>query len=424
MLLTNAQWLAPNGTWQKGSVVVEANRIAELLSNPNPTLRNQTAINCEGLLIFPGAIDAHVHFREPGIVAKEGLVNGSFAALTGGVTTVFDMPNTIPPCCSREAFDAKRQLFSEKAPVNWGLFFDVSLLGNASAWSYENRPYGKLYMAKSSPARPVNDVPSVAKIFSDYALVAIHAEDENHLVANQPVHHIARPRESVVAALNTVEKSWEMANPKPQIILCHIGTANEIEWVKHMRAKGARVAAETCAHYILLTQNDYLAQGNIYKVNPPLREESDRQALCEALRDGTIDFLSTDHAPHLPEEKNGATPPSGIAGIEWYYPLALFIAKKLNLSHERLQQLVCQNAARTLGITNRSGIVPGNFADLVLMEKNHNPQSKVVTRAATRPFAQFPLEHVVKHVLVNGNLVLENGVLNAKHLGFEVPHAI
>jgi dihydroorotase len=237
------------------------------------------------------------------------------------------------------------------------------------------------------------------------------------------VHHIARPREAIVEALNTIEKSWELANPKPQIILCHIATADEIEWVKRMRAKGARVAAETCAHYILLTQDDYLKQGNIYKVNPPLRQESDQQALCEALRDGTVDFLCTDHAPHLPEEKNSANPPSGIAGIEWYYPLALFIAQKLNLSYQRLQQLVCQNAARTLGITHRSGIVPGNFADLVLIEKTPNPQSKVVTRAATRPFAQFALEHIVRHVFVNGNLVLENGNLNAEHLGFEVPHA-
>jgi dihydroorotase len=424
MLLTNAQWLSPEGLWQKGSIVIEAGRIAELSPIPEPTHIAGPQIDCSGLLVFPGGIDAHVHFREPGIVAKEGIVNGCFAAAKGGVTTILDMPNTIPPCCSRREFDSKRQLFSEKAPVNWGLFFDVSVLGNASKWPDAERPAGKLYMAKSSPARPVNDAASVAKIFSDYRLVAIHAEDENALVANEKIHHMARPRKSVVAALHTIEKAWGMASRKPRIVLCHIGTTDEIEWVKHMRARGADIVAETCPHYLVLTQDDYLAQGNIYKVNPPIREERDKQALLEALRDGTISILSTDHAPHLLEEKNSDKPPSGIAGIEWYYPIALHIKEVSGISWQRFHELVCGNAAHSLGFAHRDGIKVGNFADLAIFEANKSSNAEpVVTKAGTRPFAQFPLSHVAKHVFTNGNLVIENGTFNAAVRGLEVLNA-
>lgn len=419
MLLSNARWLDKSGTWQVGSISIFEGRIQRLSPNLKPQT-NDLELDCSEYTIFPGAIDPHVHFREPGVVAKEGIVNGCHAALGGGVTTIFDMPNTIPPCCSRVEFDSKRKLFAEKAPVNWGLFFDVSLLGNSGEWTRQERPAGKLYMAKSSPARPVRDVPSVAKIFSDYFLISIHAEDENFLVAGEKVHHIARPRESVVAALHTIEQAWELANPKPRLVLCHIGTKEEIEWIKKMRAKGANVAAETCAHYLLLTQDDYLSMGNIYKVNPPIREASDRTALIEALHDGTVDFIATDHAPHLPSEKASETPPSGIAGIEWYYPLVLHIAQQVKLPWERVHSLVCGGAASTFNLPERSGIVEGNFADLVLIKEASCHQNEVITKAGTRPFAQFPLAHEVRHVFVNGNWVYKNRNFNPGTIGHEV----
>jgi dihydroorotase len=419
MLLKNAKWLGQDGMWHKGSICIEQGRIAALLSESEAAVSRES-LDCSGLWIVPGAIDAHVHFREPGQVAKEGLANGALAAMTGGVTTILDMPNTVPPCSSRHEFDAKRHLFSEKAPVNWGLFLDVSVLNNAAAWSREQRPFGKLYMAKSSPARPVNDVPSVARIFSDYPLVAIHAEDERRFIAGERVHHVARPRESIRTALETIEKAWELAAPKPRLVLCHVGTADELLWARAMRAKGADLFVESCPHYLLLTQEDYLAQGAIYKVNPPLRTERDRQALLEGLRDGTIDFLSTDHAPHLPSEKGSDNPPSGIAGVEWYYPLAFHIAKVGDVSLRRLHELVCGGAARCFNIKGRDGIAVGNYADLAILDPKAPPLDRVVTRAATRPFAAVPLELSVRHLIVNGNCVLSDGSPVAGHGAMEI----
>jgi dihydroorotase len=374
-------------------------------------------------LILPGAIDPHVHFREPGVTEKEGIVSGSHAAIRGGVTTVLEMPNTMPPCATPEALDHKRALYKQKAKVNWGLHYQATYpmaeLPNAKVAS------AKIYMAKSSVDAALTSPEALDAILSRYRRVAVHAEDETKfcagMVGQEPAtrpirdHHIKRPVEAITFALAKLEGSLRRlpGAKRPRLIICHVATKEELAWVKRMKYEGFDVWAETCPHYVLLTQDDYIRVGNALKVNPPLRAEVDREAVMEALESGLVDFLATDHAPHLPEEKakeDGA--PSGIAGIEVYLPLLVSLVAQGKLSYRRLIELTVQKPSACYDIPLRNGLIVGNMADLAVLDAKPQKRSVVLTRAGWHPYVDFDLHFDVSQTVVGGHAAFENGVFS------------
>jgi dihydroorotase len=369
-------------------------------------------------LLLPGAIDPHVHFREPGVTEKEGITSGSHAALRGGVTTVLEMPNTVPPCATPGALRDKRALYQAKAKTHWGLHYQAT-------FPLEPVPESptastKIYMAKSSTDNAVVRDEALDAILSTYARVAVHAEDETKFCAGTvPTsrdHHLRRPIEAISSALDKLERSLKRLPhaKRPRLIVCHVATREELTWVRRMKREGFDVWAETCPHYFLLTQDDYVRLGSALKVNPPLRAQADREAVLAALESGEVDFLATDHAPHLPSEKakdDGA--PSGIAGIEMYLPLLATLAERGTISWKRLLELTVSNPATCYGIAQRSGFSTGNFADVVVLNRASTKRRVVLTKAAWHPYLEFELAYDVVKTYVGGHAVYANDAFAA-----------
>ncbi len=412
--IDDACWLGDDGWFHRGTIRIANGRIAKLESD--------FASDAPGgdEIVVPGLIDAHVHLREPGQAYKEGIASGSAAALKGGVATVLDMPNNRPPIATRESFEKKRALFAHKARVNYGLFWQATDGGEPAP---ETAAGAKIYMAQSSSLPAIGDAEALARIFRVQDLVVVHAEDERRFFHNvekrfpqcgKLSHHLRRPRAAVLAALASLETALRKtpAKARPRLVVAHCSTVEELAWVRKMKRAGYDVWAETCPHYFLLTEEDYLRRGAALQVNPPLRSAEDRAAMYEAVRNGGIDFVSTDHAPHAPAEKAGKNPPSGIAGIEWLGPILLTLAKRGEITWKRYLELSGQNAARCFGIEGRGGIREGAWADLAFVAFDKTAKTareKVATRAQFRPYAEFDFAARVRAMRINGQAAWSDG---------------
>lgn len=414
MLIRNAHWLDESGEIRSGSLCIQGSTIRSAgEATPSGDTGGET-FDAAGLLALPGLIDAHTHFREPGGWRKEGIANGSRAAIAGGVTTVLDMPNNRPACSTPARLEAKKALFRRKCATNWGLH----LLASPAAPVPEMIASAKVFMSPSGQARAVVSVDELAAIFARYPRVTIHAEDTSEFPqgANLP-HHLARPRSAIVTALQKIEAAYGTLDvrQRPRLALCHISTREELIWLKAVKRRGWDIWGETCPHYLFFTQTDQQQAGPLLQANPPLRAEEDRTALLEALADGTIDYVSTDHAPHLPVEKSSARPPSGIASIEWLLPLLAALADRGTISWKRLLLLACTNPARCFGIPLRNGIKPGNVADIVFVSQAGTslPERQVITRAQVNPYADFSFTRRVEAVLINGTWAYRDGFYSA-----------
>ena len=441
--IDQACWLGDDGRFHHGSIVIRDGRIVQLDVQGNggpspegstlssiPWMPSDGQFDARGLYIVPGLIDAHVHLREPGQEYKEGIANGTAAALKGGVTTVLDMPNNQPPITTRERLDQKRELFAQKSHVNYGLFLQA-VLGSPLPAPPEAAGV-KIYMAKSSELEALTDVEALAAAMRGQRRVVIHAEDEREfsMVWKHSFHSVEksshdrrRPRVAIQRALSTIERAFLQLpeSERPRLIIAHCSTIDEVEWVKRMKRLGQDVWAETCPHYFLLTREDALLEGSRLQVNPPIRSEADRVAILKAVQDGTIDFISTDHAPHTPEEKADAkAPPSGIAGVEWLGPILLSMAIRGELSWKRYLELSSQKAAACFGLKGRGAIAEGNGADLKFWDSGPVAPTPVVTRAACNPYPRFDFTARIRAVCVEGQPAWIDGRLQDAVRGREV----
>lgn len=419
MTLTNGRWPDAHGALREDDLVVQGGRV-HLGVRPDPA---DPVLDARGGLILPGAIDAHTHLREPGQEHKEGIDSGTRAALSGGVTTVLDMPNNAPPITSAGTLAAKAALFRAKSRVNWGLHvqapvLDAPLLGpHASA---------KVYMARSSSLPAVQGADTLREIFATHRRVAIHAEDESRFLPAERFgprsHHMQRPRDAIASALRVIEGVLASMPPalQPRIILCHASTQIEVEWLAHVKAMQWDVWGETCPHYLLLSEADYVRDGPRLKVNPPLRTAADVAAVRRGLGDGTIDFVSSDHAPHTPAEKaDEVNAPSGIPGIEWFLPALLSLVDLRVLPLARLVEVASASAARCYQLSGRGLIEDGARADLTVVSR-HRATRPTRTRAGYDPFEQLGLEWTVDATLVSGRLAYAGEVFTEGARGEEV----
>ncbi len=424
MLIKNAKWLNPDGTFSEGAIRIENGKIAELAKENLPDSGSQI-LDASGMLVLPGAIDPHVHFREPGQLYKEGIASASKAALRGGVTTVIDMPNNNPPCTAAKRIAHKKELFRRKSHVNWGLMLHTT---EHSLPDVRNQiKSAKIYMAKSSAVAAITSEETIRRLMRHFPTVSFHAEDETEFdnsAQASPLHHEKRPRRAITAALEKIERALKSLpeTERPRTVICHMNTADEVQWLKRMKHEGFDVWGETCPHYLYFTQDDYLEKGSVLQVNPPIRTVEDRAALRQAIADGTIDFMGTDHAPHQKKEKESVQPPSGIAAIEWLLPQMLHLVDEELLSWQRLHELMCGQAASCYHIEKRDGIKVGNYADLVLVQKSEQPlrKNKVQTKAGFDLYERFHFAWRVETVLVNGALKFDGKTFYNQPKGKEV----
>lgn len=401
-------------------IAVEGGRIVYVGPRAGgPAKRKISAI---GRFVVPGFIDTHVHFRDPGHPHKEDWGSGSAAAVSGGVTTVCDMPNTNPPTITTEAWHEKAALAAAKSRANYGIWFGgaAGRVDEARRMADEGPACGiKVFMGASTGPLLVDDATLVELFERTSALMGVHAEDEGVLQRYRehwtgkvpPTHHDARPAEAAVVA---VSRLVELTRAHPRRVhVCHVSTAAELAVLDAVRGI-LPMTTEVSPHHLWL---DNLAPlGNLGKVNPPLRPDADRRALWFALGRGLLDTVGSDHAPHTLEEK--ALPyeaaPSGIPGVEMIFPLFLAAVKHGKLPLERVVAMCSESPARIFGFARKGKVAVGADADLLIFgepELHKHVAEELITRVGWSPYLGQKVAPKPDMVFVNGTLVAERGII-------------
>ena len=397
----------------------------------------RTSIDASGRHLLPGVIDAHVHFREPGLTHKEDFGTGTRAAACGGVTTVFDMPNTDPPTMLPEDFALKLELASAKAVVDFGIYglLDARNLDLLETLAAAGAIGFKLFVGNTTGNLPCPDDGAILEGFENVARLGlrctVHAENSPILFRREQAmqragrtdvlaHLAARPDVCAIEALNRVAVFAEWTGARVHI--AHESTRLSLPFIRHARARGVDLTVETCPQYLFLTTDDMRGpNASILRVNPPIREPGHGEALFAALLDGTIDMLATDHAPHLPEEKlrpNIWDCGCGFPGVETAMPLLLTEVNCGRMTLPQYVRLSSANPARAFGLYPRKGaIAVGSDADIAVVDMARTAlisPARMQSRSKVTPFADRAVQGVPVMTLVRGRVVMRDGEIVAE----------
>lgn len=430
-----------------GTIVVENGRISDIYYSGNEDFDFRTdkiikenpdaeVWNLEGKHIIAGGIDAHVHFREPGLTHKADMQTESQAAIAGGVTTVFDMPNTSPATISAERLRDKIQLAQGRTAGKIGFHIGATNVNAAEITSLVRegdlstglRPEDiagvKVFMGSSTGNMLVDERNTLEELFSIKGKpVLVHCEDEATIKANLDAaidkygedipfseHENIRSRR---ACIKSSIKALELAiKYGTKLVLCHISTKEEIEMVRAAKANNPEIIAETSCNYLWFSNEDYSRLGSRVKCNPSVKTPADREALREALADGLIDTIGSDHAPHLLSEKDACyvKAPSGLPTIQQSLPVLLTIAHQEGIPLTRIASVFSEKASDLYRL-ERGRIKRGYEADLVIFDyereftvKNEDQLSK----CGWTPYDGVTLRGVIEKVLIDGKAISLN----------------
>src|ERR1700722_11746809 len=445
-LVINGGILVSPDAEYRASIAVKDGKIHAIGAAEAMPAANET-LDAGGMHVLPGAIDVHVHFRDPGYAHKEDFGSGTAAAAFGGVTTVFDMPNTIPTVANAEVLAAKHKLASEKAYVDYGLY---AVLGEESLTHIDELVEAgvigfKCYMGNTFGRIPSPSTGAMLELFELEAptgkRISLHAETNSIMERREarlraagrtePIAHLAaRP---AVVAVEAVARAAILAEwTRARFQLLHISSAAELRPLAEAKARGVEITGETCPHYLLLSEADYDKFGGIVRVNPPVREAPNRQPLWDALMDGTVDMIATDHAPHTPEEKTRNdiwTVDCGFPGVETQMPLMLTEVNRGRATLEDYVRWSAENPAKIWGLYPRKGtLTVGSDADIAIVDINREwtiDDAKIQSRSKISPWQGRKATALPIHTLVRGRFVMKDRVLqeDARGSGRSV-HAI
>lgn len=378
----------------------------------------ERTIMAGGLILLPGLIDSHVHFRTPGLEYKGNWESEAKAAIHGGITTVFDMPNTIPPTVTLERLEEKKGLISAQLkkvgiPLHYGLYLGADKTHFDEIARCRGKIVGiKVFMGSSTGGLVMDDDSSLHAIFSLAAshnlLLAVHAEDEA-LIHERTAHFRGQMEAKVHSkirngevAFRATQKAIELAKLyKTRLHILHVGTAREIEIIKQAKKEGFAISVETTPHHLFLTVDDYEKLGTKVQMNPPLRTKEDADALWQAIAGGVIDTIGSDHAPHTREEK--ALPygqaPSGIPGVETTLPLLLDGCHRGRIT---LKQIVRLMRERVLEIFS---IPPNDDYILIDMKKKVTiDEHSLKTKCGWSPYAGREIQGWPVYTILRGKV--------------------
>jgi dihydroorotase (multifunctional complex type) len=380
-------------------------------------------VDADGLLVFPGLIDPHVHLREPGGEHKEDFLSGTRAALAGGFTTVLTMPNTHPALTDCETLAQAQALAASKAVCDIGFFIGATADNAKQAAEVERAVGLKLYMGSSTGSLLVADLAGQAAHFERYpGVIAVHAEDE------EAVAHFAKlgQRRPPICASLAVSLALALAERfGTRLHICHVSTAHELALIRDAKARnnarrnnarrGVKVTCEVTPHHLFLNTTDETRLGALGQMNPPLRAQKDVDALWKNL--DIVDCIATDHAPHTVEEKHGPAPPSGVPGLETALPLMLTAAHEGRLSMEEISRLMAQGPACVFGLERKGHIAQGYDADLTFVDAKAEwaiGEQPLQTKCGWSPFEGRKMRGCVARVFLRGREVYAGGKIIAE----------
>lgn len=459
-VLRNAKLVTPTGIVEgdigvhKGIIV----KIGEVLK------KGVIERDLRGMVVLPGVIDMHVHFRDPGSPEKEDFESGSGAAAAGGVTTIIDMPNTDPATLSVAALEAKRAAAASKSHVNFGLYMgltDNNLEEIKAAHTVAQKTgHGlvgvKVYLGQSTGNLLMENMKALEELFALGVFVIVHAEDEATIEANEKKYadeifsSVANPAvhskiRSVAAAYKAVKQVLHLAKKHhARVHITHVTSAREVQELR--KFKSPMITADATPHHLFLSESAYEDRGNFVKVNPPLRTNEDRTALWIALKEGLIQAVASDHAPHLKSEKEKpySEAPAGVPGVETLLPLLLDAVNHGELSLVDVVRMTSQNPAVMLGLKNKGRIMEGADADLVVVDMalarevgkpagggdevpcalgittTDTDRPAYFTKCGWSPFSGWKLTGWPVITIVGGQIVFEHGKVHSGVKGKEI----
>ena len=403
----------------------------------NPT---DTIIEARGCFILPGIIDDHVHFREPGLTGKADMDTESRAAAAGGVTTFFDMPNTQPQTTTLETLEEKFRLARQKSHVNYSFFYGATNdnVDSFAQLDIHRIPGIKLFMGSSTGNMLVDRRESLERIFRSTPLpLMAHCEDTDIINRNMEaakakygddpkvIHH---PEiRSTEACYESTRLAVELARKyHTRFHLAHVSTAKELElFNSQLSTLNSQLSVEVTPSHLYFSDRDYDRLGTRIKCNPAIKSERDREALQQALCDGRITVIGTDHAPHLLSQKEGgcAKAASGMPMIQFSLVTMLEMVDQGILTIERLVELMCHNPARLFEVRQRGFIRPGYRADLVIVRPNTGwtvTPSVIQSKCGWSPMEGHTYLWRVERTLCNGHTVYVDGKVDTDYIGEEV----
>ena len=429
-LIKNAS-VVNEGAIFKADVLLEDGFISAISRSCNLSAEDARVIDAEGKYLIPGLIDEHVHFREPGLTSKADIATESRAAAAGGVTSFMDMPNTAPQTTTRQLLEEKFALAAQKSVANYSFYIGATNDNLPETTGIDPKKVCgiKLFMGSSTGNMLVDNGQALEDLFREApCLIAAHCEDETiikrntekyrtmaesgQIVPDASIHPLIRTSE---ACFRSTERAVDLAGKTgARLHIMHISTAEELKLLRNdIPLEEKKITAETCPHYLLLDQSRYRDLGYLIKCNPAVKSANDRSALLDAIANGLIDTIGTDHAPHLKDEKltgNCFTCKSGFPSIQHSLQLMNTVP---GLAIEQIVQLMCHNPALLYRIDRRGFIREGYHADLAIVDLNSPgtiSDASEYSKCGWTPYNGFSISIKVTHTFVNGNLVFENGI--------------
>jgi dihydroorotase len=424
-LIKNAH-LVNDGRTVEGDLLVDGERIARVGGEIAAT--DAVVVDARGLFLMPGMIDDQVHFREPGLTHKADLATESRAALAGGITSFMDMPNTQPQTVTLEALEAKYGLAAGRAWGNYAFYLGATNDNIAEVRRLgRNQTCGvKVFMGASTGNMLVDDPAVLDVLFRDVpTLLAAHCEDTPTIQENEAAFRTKYGDAVPIRfhpEIRSAEACWKSSSLAVELArrhdtrlhVLHLTTERELELFRPGPPDGKRITAEVCIHHLWFDDRDYEERGTLIKCNPAIKTRADRDALRAGLREGRLDLVGTDHAPHTLEEKGrgyfGA--PAGLPLVQHALPMLLELVHDGHLGLELAVEKFAHAPARLFGIVDRGYLREGAYADLVLVDLDSAYQVRredVLYKCGWSPLEGQRLRSRVVATFVNGQQVYEEG---------------
>ena len=407
----------------QADLVIEGGKITQILAQaPETLLQEAQVIDASHCFVIPGVIDDQVHFREPGLTHKGNIGEGSRAAAAGGVTSFMDMPNVVPPTTTMQLLEEKQEIAGRTSLVNYSFYLGATTdnIGEIKRVNPRTTCGIKAFMGSSTGNMLIDSIPALERLFAESPLlIATHCEDTptiNHNLALYKAkygddippqyHPLIRSREACLKSSALAASLARKYNSRLHIL--HLSTADELTLLDSGKRLEKKITGEACVHHLWFNDEAYLTKGNFVKWNPAIKTEADRQALLEAVNQGVIDVIATDHAPHTAEEK--AKPiqeaPSGIIGLET--ALALGITKLVDEGYMTMRQLLTLMSTNPANLYHLDAgyLAEGGPADIILIDTaaEWTPES-YASKAGNTPFTGWNLKGKVVKTICAGKIL-------------------